>query len=206
MLALKLAEEVLSADQVVVENPPCRTEEIGDKRIAYGIPHADALLAAGHDVGRAQHGKLLRDHGLVDAEGFLQLLDALLPFDEQLEDPDPNGVRQSPEEPSLERLKFVSGDFIHIFNSTHEGPPTRRAGTRGRIAHTDGAGEDRVDLDEACSTPLTRGPCSTRLTARAPRAIVMSSARALAVYQVCRAPEAVDAMCPFGSGEVVPLQ
>lgn len=122
MLALKLPKEILRADQVIVENPPRDGEEIANERISHGVAHADALFAASHDVGGAQNGKLLGDHRLIDPEGFLQFLNAFLPFDQELEDPNANGMGQSPEERSLERLQFVGGDFIHISGFYKRGP------------------------------------------------------------------------------------
>jgi len=58
-LALKLSQEVLSADQVVVENASRSAQEIGNKRVTHRVPHTDAFFATRHDVRGTQYGKLL---------------------------------------------------------------------------------------------------------------------------------------------------
>jgi hypothetical protein len=114
VLSLKLTEEILGAHEVIVEDAPCDLEQIRDQRVSHRVAYADALFAASHDIGRAQDGKLLRDDRLVDTQGFLQLLDAPLPGDQQLQNPDSDRVSESPEERSLECLQFISGDFSHV--------------------------------------------------------------------------------------------
>jgi hypothetical protein len=114
VFTLELAQEILGADEVIVENPARDTQQIGDERVTQDIPDAHAFFSAGHDVRGTQYRKLLRHYRLVNAKSFLQLLDALLTLDEQLEDPNPYRVCQGLEERSLERLEFVSRDFIHI--------------------------------------------------------------------------------------------
>ena len=114
MLALKLAEEILRADEVIVENPPRGMEELRNQGIAHRVPHARTLLATGHDVVGTQHCQLLRHDWLLHAEGFLQFLDVLFTIHQELENPNANGVSERPEERGFERLKFVGGDFSHI--------------------------------------------------------------------------------------------
>jgi len=114
VFALELAEEILSADEVIVENAARDAQQVADEGVTDGVPDTNAFLASGHDVVGTKYCQLLRHDWLVDAEHFLQLLDALLALNEQLEDPNPNRVCQGPKERSLERLEFVSGDFIHI--------------------------------------------------------------------------------------------
>ncbi len=113
MLLFQLAKEILSADEVVVEDPPRDAQEFRDQRITHGVPDVDAFLAAGHDVVGAQDGELLRYDGLLDTERVLQLLNALLAVHEDLEDLDPNGMRERLEERCLECLKFLGGDTRH---------------------------------------------------------------------------------------------
>ena len=114
-LALQLAKEILGADQMIVEDPPRGVEEFRNQRIAYGVPHDHTFLAAGHDVIGPQDRQLLRDDGLLHAKRVFQLLDVLLALDQQLENPNSNGVSERPEERSLERLEVVGdGDVSHV--------------------------------------------------------------------------------------------
>jgi hypothetical protein len=114
VLSLKLTEEILGPDKVIIEDAACDLEQITDQRVSHRVAHTDAFFAASHDVGRAENGELLRDHRLVDTQSFLQLLDASLPGDQQLQNPDPDRVSEGPEERGLECLQFISGDFSHV--------------------------------------------------------------------------------------------
>ena len=128
MLSLKLTKEILGADQVVVEDAPCDLEQIGNQRVSHGVAHADALFATGHDVGRTKNGKLLGHDRLVDAQRFLQFLDAFLAVDHQLQNPDPDRVSEGPEECGLERLEFIRGPAtrpITVVNTRHVGRSRR---------------------------------------------------------------------------------
>ena len=71
-------------------------QQVGDERIANGIAHAHALLAADHDVVGAQHAQLLRHDRLLDAERVLELLDAAFTAHQELENPDADRVGQAP--------------------------------------------------------------------------------------------------------------
>ena len=119
-LALQLAEEILRADQMIVEDPPRGVEELRDEGIADRVPHAHALLAASHDVVAAQHRQLLRDDWLLHTKGLLQFLNVLLTLHQQFQDPDPNGVSEGSEERGLERLEVVGEHFSHVGDSTHD--------------------------------------------------------------------------------------
>ena len=72
MLLLQLPEEVLSADEVVVEDPPRRAQELRNQRITHGVSDVDAFLATRHDVVGSQHGQLLRHDWLLDTQRVLQ--------------------------------------------------------------------------------------------------------------------------------------
>ena len=113
VLALQLAEQILRAHQMVVEDATGRVEQLGDQRIAHGVSHAHALFAAGHDVVGAQDRQLLRHDGLLDAQRVPQLLDVLLALDEEFEDPDANRMGQGSEEGGLEGLEFLGCDGGH---------------------------------------------------------------------------------------------
>ena len=71
MLALKLAKEILRADEMVVENTSGDVQKVTDERVANGVSDADTFLASGDDIRRAQYSELLRYDGLVHAEHFL---------------------------------------------------------------------------------------------------------------------------------------
>jgi hypothetical protein len=58
-----------------------------------------------HDVLGAQHGDVLGDDGLLEMEGFLELLHAVLAPDEDLANADADGMREGLEELRLERLQ-----------------------------------------------------------------------------------------------------
>ena len=123
MLVLKLAEETLSADKVVVEDPPRGAQELRDQRIAHGVPHADTFLAPGHDVVRAQDRELLRHDGLLQAERLLPLLHVHVSFHQELEQPNSDGMCEGFEERRLECLQLLGGYVnrwhIAILHSLH---------------------------------------------------------------------------------------
>ena len=123
MLVLKLAEEILSADEVVVEDPPRGAQEFRNQRIAHGVPHADALLAPRDDVVGAQHRELLGHDRLLHAESVLQLLHVHLFLHQEFEHSNSDGMRERFEERRLERLKLLGGDISHrhmcILHSLH---------------------------------------------------------------------------------------
>ena len=113
MLLFQLPEEILSADEMVVEDPSRGAQEIGDQRIANRVPDVHAFLATGHDVVGTQHGELLRYDRLLDTQRVLQFLNSLLSIHQELEDLDPHRMRERPEERCLERLKLLGGDAWH---------------------------------------------------------------------------------------------
>ena len=122
MFVLKLAEEILSADEVVVEDPPRRAQELRNQRIAHGVPDTDTFLAPGNDVVGTQDGELLRHDRLLHAQCVLQLLHVLLPVHEEFEHPDSDRMRERLEERRLKCLKLLGGHVgidICILHSLH---------------------------------------------------------------------------------------
>lgn len=113
MFLFQLPEEILSADEVVVEDPPRRAQELRNQRIAHGVPDTDTFLAASNDVVGTQHGELLRDHRLLDAQCVLQLLNVPLSVHEEFEDLDAHRMRERLEERCLKCLKFLGGHTRH---------------------------------------------------------------------------------------------
>ena len=98
--------------------------------VTHGIQHRRAILAGLDDVLGPQHGKLLRDGGLVDSERFLELVDAPLAPDEDLEDTDPDWVREGLEEFRFEGLKLCAAPqllhmrsrlYMNIYRSSSHG-------------------------------------------------------------------------------------
>ena len=114
VLVLQLPKQVLGTDQMIVEDSPRNDQQIRNQRIAHGVPHADALLAASHDIVRAQDGQLLRDYRLLESESGLQLLDVFLPVQQQFQNPNANRMSERPEERGFESLQFVGGDGRHL--------------------------------------------------------------------------------------------
>jgi hypothetical protein len=112
--ALKLAKELLRADEVIVEDPPRDVEQVRDQGVAYGVPHADAILASVDDVVAPQDSQLLRDQWLFRAKSLVQLLYVLFAVDQEFQDPNAKGMRERSEERGLECLQFVGGDFSHV--------------------------------------------------------------------------------------------
>jgi len=125
-LALKLAKQVLRADEMVVEDPPRGGEEFRDQGVTHRVPHAHAFLATGHDVVGTQNRQLLRNDRLLHAEGLLQFLNVPLPAHQELENPNANRVSERPEERGFERLKFFGGDFSHVLPFYSRGVNRRR--------------------------------------------------------------------------------
>src|SRR5688572_16286578 len=122
MFALQFPEQILSADQVSVENAARDREQVDDERIAEGVTDTDTFFATADDVRGAQDGELLRHDRLVDAEYFLQFLHAHFALAQHLENADSHRMCQGPKEGRLERLKFVCHDFIHIYPSYSTAP------------------------------------------------------------------------------------
>ena len=122
MFALQLPQQILSADQVIIENAAGDREQVDDERIAQGVTDADAFFPAADDVCRAQDGELLRHDRLVDAKHLLQFLHAFFALAQHLENADPHRVREGSKEGRFERLQFVRQDLIHIYPSYSTAP------------------------------------------------------------------------------------
>ena len=135
MFALQLPEQILSADQVIIENATRDHEQVDDEWIAERVTDADPFFATADDVRGAQNGELLRHDRLVDAEHVLQFLHAHVALAQHLENADTHRVRQGPKEGGFERLKFVRQDFIHIyrFYSTAPSPAVVSAAEASHI-------------------------------------------------------------------------
>jgi hypothetical protein len=114
VFASQATKQILCADQMVVEDPARRGEQVRDEGIAQRVPDAHAFLPPRDDVGRAEDGKLLRHDRLIDTKQILQLLNAFLALHEHFENPDPDRVRERSKESSFERLELVRRDFSHI--------------------------------------------------------------------------------------------
>ena len=50
MLPLKLAEQILRADEMVVENTSGDVQKVTDEGVANGVPDADTFFASGDDI------------------------------------------------------------------------------------------------------------------------------------------------------------
>ena len=50
MLPLKLAEQILCADEMVVENTSGDVQKVTDEGVANGVPDADTFFASGDDI------------------------------------------------------------------------------------------------------------------------------------------------------------
>src|SRR6266542_5660802 len=115
-LPAQLTEHRLGADEMVVEDPPGDLEQFPQGGVAGRVADGRPLLAGLHDVLGPQHGELLGDGGLVDTEGLLELVNAPLARDEDLEDPDADRVRESLEEFRLEGLELgAARRLLHAF-------------------------------------------------------------------------------------------
>jgi hypothetical protein len=109
VLLTELAQQVLSPEQLIIEDPACHSQKIGHQRIANTIPHADAFLSANDDAVRPQNTQLLRHHGLLEGERLLQFLHTPVTPDENLENPDANRVGECLEERRFEGLQISRG-------------------------------------------------------------------------------------------------
>ena len=108
LLSLKLAEQALRSDQVVVEDAPRHGEQLADQRIANDVADARAFFAAGDNVFGSQHRQLLRNYRLIDVQNLLQLLNASITLKQQLQDLDSNWVGERSEEFRFEALELAS--------------------------------------------------------------------------------------------------
>src|SRR5262249_59625646 len=89
----------------MVEDAPRHVEQLADERVRAGIAHRRPFLAGdGHALG-PEHGELLGDRGLIEAERGLELLHAALAMTEDLEDANAKRVGERLEELGLEGLK-----------------------------------------------------------------------------------------------------
>src|SRR5712691_2191284 len=75
-LPAQLPEHGLRADEVVVEDSAGHLQQLPDRGVTDGIADGGAFLAGLDDVLGPEHRELLRDGGLVDPEGLLQLVHA----------------------------------------------------------------------------------------------------------------------------------
>jgi hypothetical protein len=105
---LKGLEQVLSSDEVIVEDAPRDVQQLTNEWIDHGVSHAHSDLASGDHIVRAQHGELLRHDRLADLQRVLKFLDGSILTNQQLENLNTNGMRQSLEKCCLERLQFMT--------------------------------------------------------------------------------------------------
>jgi len=116
-LLLELSKHRVPSSEVVGEDPPRNAQQISKQRITHGIPDRRPLLPRDDDVPAPKHGELLRDDGLSEIELALQFLDAAFAAHQDLEQPDPHGMRQRPEHVRLEDLKlFLAFSHGHEMN------------------------------------------------------------------------------------------
>ena len=92
-----------------VEDAAGNLEQVADERVAQGVSDRQPLLLRRHDALVAQDGEVLRNDRLLQRERLLQLLHGAAAAHEDLEDPDPGGMREGAEEPGLERLQLAGG-------------------------------------------------------------------------------------------------
>ena len=92
----------------VIEDAAGNGEQIADRGVAHGVADGGALLAGAHHALGPQHGELLGNRRLVEAERVLHLVDAALTAAEDLEDPDAGRVRERLEEVGLEGLRLAA--------------------------------------------------------------------------------------------------
>src|SRR5829696_5876101 len=85
-----------------VENASRDVEELEDIGVAHGIDHRSAVPLGGDDASAAEHGQLLRNRRWRRADRRLHLANAHRPLPQQLEDPDPDRMRERLEEFRLE--------------------------------------------------------------------------------------------------------
>lgn len=93
------------------EKLPHRLQDLGQQRVAQAVIDLVAFLAALDDVLVPQHGEVLRGIGLLDADLLAQPSDRHLPVLQVLDDGDPGGVRQCPEDACLEPPHGVEHSF-----------------------------------------------------------------------------------------------
>src|SRR5262245_8690874 len=105
-LPLQLSEHRPALREVVGEELARDAEQIADERAAQRVEGLGPLAPNGHDVLRAQRRELLRDDGLLEAEGVLQILHRALALDEALEDADARGMRERSKEFGFDRLQL----------------------------------------------------------------------------------------------------
>ena len=92
-------------------------EQLPDGGVADRVPHRRAFLARLDDVLGPEHGELLGDGGLVEAERLLELVHAPLAPDEDLEDADADRVRERLEEFGLEGLELpTEWRLLHVLS------------------------------------------------------------------------------------------
>jgi hypothetical protein len=103
----QLTQQGLGADQMVTEDAAGDIQEIAQQRVTQGIPDGRPLFAGRDDILGAQDGQMLGEGGLANLEFALEFLHALFAAAERLENPDPQRVRQGPEEFGLESLKLA---------------------------------------------------------------------------------------------------
>jgi hypothetical protein len=104
---LELPQEVLRADEMVVENAARDVKQVAQERVAKGVIDVRAKLSGGHDVLGPENGKLLRDQRLFKAQFLLELADGPFASDQHLENPDADWVSQGTKELGLERLETI---------------------------------------------------------------------------------------------------
>ena len=83
MLVLKLAEEILSADEAFVEDASRGAQEFRDQRIAQELARADPFLAPGHNIVGAQDRELLRHDRSLYTKCVPEFLHVLVSFNQQ---------------------------------------------------------------------------------------------------------------------------
>jgi hypothetical protein len=105
MLAPQLAQEILRANQLIVEDPACDGEELCDQRVSHRIAHAVAVFATDDDLAGPEDAQLLRNDRLLETECLLQLLHAVLGADQPFEDSDAHRVREGLEKRRFEGLE-----------------------------------------------------------------------------------------------------
>jgi hypothetical protein len=107
VLALELAKHVLRAHELVAEDASGDAEEIADQGVAQGVPDRGPFLPRRHHVIHAQHPEVLGHARLIDRQDGLELLHRPLALDQELHEPNSDGVRQGLEEPRFERLELA---------------------------------------------------------------------------------------------------
>src|SRR5258708_3916463 len=83
--------------------------------IADDITHRRSLLASTQHVLRAQNAQLLREERLTHCKLGLQFLDAVLARVQDIEDADPQWMRQRAKEVGFKRLEFAGFGLRHMW-------------------------------------------------------------------------------------------